>query len=740
MIYLRKFFLVLLIILPISKAFGANATLKQSVEFGTGGLATELVLNGIEFNPDGTKMFLVSFGKTGSGGSNTTDYVNEYNLSTPFDISTASYAGDSERCHLDDTGTTSVDKLSGAISFNSDGTKILAISRGNLNNSNLMQFNLSVAYDVSTCSFDSSVRTDTDALQDGTSAGDSDNNQKQLLRGAEYNNDGTRIFLSINDNDSSQNDSIKEYHLSTAYDLSTMTLQTTAISLAGTTIQDLTFGDNGKKVLSVNSASGNFYIAQYTLSTAYSLSGAVLDGTFSTSGITNQRISGIKFSTGGFKLFVTEFSGVGDYVYEFDVACPFNIISGKCPSITENSDRTGMAEAQIEVARRTIENSTDNALNRLKWIRRNKDIQNLSHQNIKLNFSNEMLASISEAINISTKPKKKNKDQDIFYWSEGSMGFGKVRKTSVASVKKIKTDGVTVGVDKFTKNNGIKGLAFRFGKNDVSVGYVGSKLDTDTYNLTYYSTSPLKNDTKYLDTVIGIGALKSDILSVLDGQRLTGNRNGKQIYGTIKLKDEIKKDNLTLIPSGQIDLGYTLLSSYSESGKTGMKFDEQSIQSRNIRLAIASVEEINHEKYKMKRHGKLEYKANLHRSSNIKYSYISDSTNAKFDTELTTEALHNINGEIGVDIIFSDNFSIFFIYEHNEALGVGYTNKIHIAIGYLPNKNTNYAFSINGSENLMSQFIVKKNINGYDLTFNLNDDLTNLGNNKEASINLNKVF
>ena len=27
-----------------------------------------------------------------------------------------------------------------------------------------------------------------------------------------------------------------------------------------------------------------------------------------------------------------------------------------------------------------------------------------------------------------------------------------------------------------------------------------------------------------------------------------------------------------------------------------------------------------------------------------------------------------------------------------------------------------------------------------DLTFNLNDDLTNLGNNKEASINLNKVF
>jgi hypothetical protein len=40
----------------------------------------------------------------------------------------------------------------------------------------------------------------------------------------------------------------------------------------------------------------------------------------------------------------------------------------------------------------------------------------------------------------------------------------------------------------------------------------------------------------------------------------------------------------------------------------------------------------------------------------------------------------------------------------------------------------------------MSQFKIKKNINGYNLSFNLNDDLTNLGNNKEASINLNKVF
>ena len=40
-------------------------------------------------------------------------------------------------------------------------------------------------------------------------------------------------------------------------------------------------------------------------------------------------------------------------------------------------------------------------------------------------------------------------------------------------------------------------------------------------------------------------------------------------------------------------------------------------------------------------------------------------------------------------------------------------------------------FQINGSENLMSKFEIKKNINGYDLSFNLNDDLTNLGDVKK---------
>ena len=89
--------------------------------------------------------------------------------------------------------------------------------------------------------------------------------------------------------------------------------------------------------------------------------------------------SGIAFSKSGLKMFITGDSS--DEVNEYHLKCPFNLFVGKCPSITKNSDRTGIAEAQIEIAKRTIDHSTDTALNRLKWIRRNKDKQNLTNLN-----------------------------------------------------------------------------------------------------------------------------------------------------------------------------------------------------------------------------------------------------------------------------------------------------------------------------------------------------------------------
>mgnify|MGYP001348069021 CR=1 FL=1 len=748
--FLKKIILVLIFLFPISNSFG-SVTFNQTETFFDDGQDN---INGLTFNDDGTKIFII----TSDGGGE--DYVSEYTLSTPYDISTRSYAGDSERCLLDapDDANTDVAGTQGAeqggdMAFSSDGLIMLTTNRGTSGGFNdfVLKFTLTTAYDVSTCSYDSVKYVDTDALQDGATDLDGTTNldrvaaNKHYLSGIAIKPDGTKIFLNFNDasGDDKDKDSIKEYTLSTAFDLSTMTLETTAIQLHATNNPEgMSFSNNGKRLFLAYKAGK--HVAQFSLPTAYSLVGAVLDGT-----ATPLNSSGSSFSLGalgfngeGLKLYVSSFNT--EDIFEFDLACPFNIISGKCTSITENSDRTGMAEAQVELAKRTINFSTNSALNRLKWIRRNKDKQNLSNQNIKLNFSNSLLSSlkavpISSFKKISTFKNKKDSNKNYFYWSEGSISLGKVGDTSIASTKEVNTNALTFGLDRLTDDYGLEGLAFRFGNDDVDVGSAGSNLDSNTYNIMYYSSSPIKDDTKYLDKIFGIGKIRSDITNVLDGKSLTADRTGNQIYGTFKIKDEYKRDKLTFIPSGQFDFGHTILRGYQEAGTGAIEVEDQHIRTKNIRATMSVVEDLSSDKYTLKRHGKLEYVAELDRSSNFKYTYIGDGS-VKFNDTLHTGALHNLNGEIGIDIIFPEKYSVFIIYERNHAFGTGYTDNLYIALGYLPHEDTEYAFSLNGSDNLMSKFEIKKNINGYDLTFNLNDDLTNLGNSKEASINLNKVF
>ena len=174
----------------------------------------------------------------------------------------------------------------------------------------------------------------------------------------------------------------------------------------------------------------------------------------------------------------------------------------------------------------------------------------------------------------------------MFYWSEGSIAIGRIGDTSISSTKKIDTDAITFGADKFTEENGIQGLAFRVGRNNVDIGNSGSNLDTDTYNITYYDTTAIKDDTKFLDKIFGIGKLSSDLLTVLDGKKLTAKRNGHQMYGTFRIKDEIKKDNLIMIPYGRLDVGHTILGSYVESGQGAIEAEKQHVRTKKIRAGL----------------------------------------------------------------------------------------------------------------------------------------------------------
>jgi len=793
-IRLRKFFGIFSIVLCSLTFVKEDAAALESGDKATplfvqnfSVVTEENAPRGLTFSNDGTKMFVVgeqSNNSATSGGAN--DDIHEYTLSTAFDISTASYV---------DSLANAGDNNENSLKFNNDGSKMFVTGRGN---NTVREYSLTANFDLSSATFESFFSVNSD---DGT------------LFGLDFNNDGTMMYITGH-----ENDTIHQYELAVGFDLSegVTLLRSQDLSAQDGEPSSIEFNTDGTRMFIIGTLDNG--VDQYDLSTGFDVSTLSHVGFLS---LSDEEVnpSGIAFSSSGLRMFITGNSG--DEINEYHLSCPFNLFSGKCPSITKNKDRTGIAEAQIMIAKRTIDHSTQSALHRLEWIRRNKDNQNLTNLNnfnTAIQFDNPLLnywvkkfpdklvavneeveggrsitigreyknrdrnsnnldnfntaiksdnpllnswmdklpekiaarqASVKKktedkkqvlnswmnklsekitARQASAKKKTKDKKQDLFFWSEGSIAVGRVGDTSISSTKKIGTEAITLGVDKFTNNDEIKGLAFRIGNNNIDVGTAGSNLDTDTFNLTYYATSPVENDTKFKDVVIGFGKLKLDMLTVLDGKHIKASRDGSQMYITHKLKDEIKKDGFILIPSFQVDAGHTILDGYTESGIGAIKVEDQNISTVKLRTAIAMSDDlmkvstfcpgIKNETCFIKRHGKIEYMVDLNRSSNFKYTYVSDNTQ-NFNEKLHSGALHNVNGEVGIDIILPDNFSIFLIYERNQALGVGHTDNINIAIGYLPNKKTNYAFKLEGSENIGSEYKISKNTNDFEIDFKL---------------------
>ena len=223
---------------------------------------------GIAFNTDGTKMFIV-----GSGG----DEVNQYALSTGFDVSTASF-----------TQTFSVaaqEIIPEAIAFNTDGTKMFITG---LNGDDVNEYALSTGFDVSTASF-------TDAF---SVAG-----QETAPTGLSFNTDGTKMFIV-----GEVGVDVNEYALTTGFDVSTASF-TDSFSIASQEAapQGLAFSTDGTKMFVVGDAGND--VNEYTLSTGFDVSTASFTTLFSVAGQdTSPR--GLTFNNNGTKMFVVGGAGV----------------------------------------------------------------------------------------------------------------------------------------------------------------------------------------------------------------------------------------------------------------------------------------------------------------------------------------------------------------------------------------------------------------------------------------------
>ena len=186
--------------------------------------------SGMAFSNDGTRMFVI--------GSDS-DAVNEYVMSTAFNVTTAEF--------VDSTPVSSLELFPSGMAFSNDGTRMFVVG---ITSTSIYEHALSTAFNVSAVA-PFPERFDVSPQDDNPS-------------GMAFSNDGTRMFVI-----GSEHDSIYEYALSTAFDVSTAAFVSPPFSV---TSQDgnpsgMAFSNDGAKMFVIGITSDR--ISEYTLSSVY---------------------------------------------------------------------------------------------------------------------------------------------------------------------------------------------------------------------------------------------------------------------------------------------------------------------------------------------------------------------------------------------------------------------------------------------------------------------------------------
>jgi DNA-binding beta-propeller fold protein YncE len=215
-----------------------------------------------------------------------TDTVYQYILSTPFDLSTASYEAVSFSFSAQDANPSD-------IAFNNDGSKMYMLG---LTNDTVYQYTLSTPFDLATASYDSvsfSV-----AGQDATPFG------------IAFNNDGSKMYIL-----GFSNDTVFQYTLSTPFDLSTASYDNISFSVAAQDTQpfDIAFNSDGSKMYMVGITNDSVY--QYTLSTPFDLSTASYDNVSFSVAAQDSQPYALAFNTDGSKMYMV--GAANDTVFQY---------------------------------------------------------------------------------------------------------------------------------------------------------------------------------------------------------------------------------------------------------------------------------------------------------------------------------------------------------------------------------------------------------------------------------------
>ena len=770
---MRKFFGLFLITImcftqSIAQAGIVEPVYKQFKNPNLDGEADEPSTVNIQITPDGKKMFLMDHLNSGTARN-----IFIYNLTTPFDISTLD---------VDNRTLVSTDGLGQnfggdgnqnmTLEFNNDGSQAFILSAMG----GMQIHNLATPYDVasistSTIAPDNGINFDNDPSHAIFGLDKRANNNTNFHQpfDLDFNNDGTKMYITDMGKPNKNTQGIMEYTLSTPYVPSSVTSSfdfdlSSFINLQAT---EMAFDDDGTRLYVSDSGSNprrennnhsTTHIFVWKLSVPYSLASATYIDKYPLlpAGVMIGSYS-FEFGNNGMKLYVgtedetSDASVPDDVIFEYDLTCPYGVVICETDSITAIG-------AQVEIAKNVIYQNSNTIFKRFDWLRRNEEKTNLNSHNIKLKINDPILAVLKSNLENSLKNKLDNFANDIesaqaslkkensglnkrnwSHWSHGDISFGRVGEKGLIKPKDIRAKGIMIGADKLIDRK-IFGYAFRYGNDNVKIDTgAGSELDSEAFTLNLYGSLPL-DEKSNLNALIGASFLSIDQL--IKGT-VTGERYGRQIFTALTYQNENEYSKYDLIPFGKFELGITQFSKYTDFGTSSTNsvdaHERLTFKTGNISAGLKFDNILYLNDNTISRNGFIEYINDF--TSDIDHYVKNNHDNVTLKKTIQRHSTHNIRGNIGFEFMNSGSYTFALNYERFQSLNKsGYKDSLLFKFGRAKDHKANVDVIYDPINNNNTKVSYLKQLGNFNLKLNSNYSLFSKIPDYGANIEISGTF
>ncbi len=338
-----------------------------------------------------------------------------------------------------------------------------------------------------------------------------------------------------------------------------------------------------------------------------------------------------------------------------------------------------LVKNQTTASIQSMTQSLNRVNSRLNFIRPIQN-SNTSRNKIALNFNNSYANKIVDALttNLIKYEKKKRK---FAFWSEGNLSFGRINNKGKDLGQDLSTKGFTVGFDKKITDLKTIGLALNQSEQETQIGSNDAHMDATAKSLLIYGSNQFFEN-RYFEAAIGFGETEIDINRKVSGGNNKGLRDGKQLFGSFTYLYEPleQKESKNLSYYSRIDLGYTILDDYIESGDgDSINYNDQNIKSSSLSFGFNFSNILEIDQGFITPLIQFEIGKNKTINSLSEAYYVNDSSNI-YANAISDQNTSHAKLTLGIGATLEDGLNISFMVDHyrndNEAFNTSLTANI----------------------------------------------------------------